>query len=184
MPSPAGRADDDVLDGRAVAPARTPGPGSRPGRRRRCSSSASCRRRRSPRPGWCRWAGPRRRSWSATCAVGGCPGRRRGPTGGPVDVGGVVDGGVVPDDDTTTSSNEADENAVCRPIRPLAIRLLLAEPTCVPSMVPRIVVPLTSMARVYQVPADTVRDRLPSTVTELPLTACSSTRFPVSRASR
>src|SRR5689334_1728421 len=70
------------------------------------------------------------------------------PVGGAVV---LVGGVVVPDEFTATSSKEAVEKAVCRPMRPLSSIVLLAEPTWVPSMVPRIVLPLTSSSSVYQV---------------------------------
>ena len=51
-------------------------------------------------------------------------------------------------------------------------------------MLPRTVLPLTSMDSVYQVPVATVRAALASTVTELPSTACNCAWFPGSSASR
>ena len=85
---------------------------------------------------------------------------------------------------TITSSNDAVEYNVCRPIRPVLDTELVPWATRLPSIVARTEVPLTSMARVYQVPVATVRDAEPSTVTAEPFTTCSWTWLPGSNASR
>ena len=85
---------------------------------------------------------------------------------------------------TTTSSNEADEYAVCSPIRPAdGHRARARRELCPVDRAADRRCRSAVMDSVYQVPLATVRDELPSTVTELPLTACSSTR-PGSRARR
>jgi hypothetical protein len=115
-----------------------------------------------------------------TRPVCGCPGGvvgggvvGGGVVGGGVEGGGVAGGlvgGVVPEPSTRTSSKRAPAYAVTSAIRPDPYAELVPEPTWVPLTNPRTVLPPASIRSVYQVPVETVRDALPSTVIELPLT--------------
>src|SRR6185437_16075233 len=93
---------------------------------------------------------------------------------------GVGVGVVVPPPSvvTETSSKFAVENEVCRPIRPDEMSELVAEPIEEPLTEPLIELPLAVIDSVYQVPVETVRDELASTVTEPLLTACSCAWLP------